>query len=58
MDLIVNAEMMVEIKSVRGLEDIFTAQLLSYLKSSELKRGLIINFGQKRLTGGLKIIYF
>lgn len=58
MDLIVNAEMIVEIKSVRGLEDIFTAQLLSYLKSSGLKRRLIINFGQKRLTGGLKIIYF
>jgi GxxExxY protein len=46
----------VEIKSVRRLEDIFTAQLLSYLKSTGLKRGLLINFGQKRLIEGLKRI--
>lgn len=45
-----------EIKSVRRLEDIFTAQLLSYLKSTGLKRGLLINFGQKRLIEGLKRI--
>ncbi len=55
-DLIVNGEVIVEIKSVRRLEDIFTAQLLSYLKSTGLKRGLLINFGQKRLIDGLKRI--
>jgi len=55
-DLIVNGEVIVEIKSVRRLEDIFTAQLLSYLKSTGLKRGLLINFGQKRLIEGLKRI--
>ncbi|MGC8810835.1 MAG: GxxExxY protein [bacterium] len=53
-DLIVDGEVIVEIKSVRRLEDIFTAQLLSYLKSTGLKRGLLINFGQKRLIDGLK----
>lgn len=57
-DLIVNGEVIVEIKSVRRLEDIFTAQLLSDIKSSGLKRGLIINFGQKRLIDGLKRISF
>lgn len=55
-DLIVNGEVIIEIKSVRRLEDIFTAQLLSYLKSTGLKRGLLINFGQKRLIDGLKRI--
>jgi len=55
-DLIVNGEVIVEIKSVRRLEEIFTAQLLSYLKSTGLKRGLLINFGQKRLIDGLKRI--
>lgn len=54
LDLIVNNEVVVEIKSVKKLEDIFTAQLLSYLKSTELKRGLLINFGEKRLVEGIK----
>lgn len=54
LDLVVNSEVIVEIKSVRRLEDIFTAQLLSYLKSTALKRGLLINFGEKRLVDGIK----
>jgi GxxExxY protein len=54
LDLIVNKEVIVEIKSVRRLEDVFTAQLLSYLKSTGLKRGLLINFGQQRLVEGVK----
>lgn len=53
-DLLVNGEVIVEIKSVRKLDDIFTAQVLSYLKSTGTKRGLIINFGQSRLIDGLK----
>jgi GxxExxY protein len=56
LDLVVNGEAVVEIKSVRKLEDIFTAQLLSYLKSTGLKRGLLINFGGKRLVDGVKRI--
>ena len=54
LDLIVNGEVVVEIKSVRKLEDIFTAQILSYLKSTGLKRGLLINFGETRLVDGVK----
>jgi len=53
-DLLVNNEVVVEIKSVRRLEDIFTAQVLSYLKSMGLKRGLLINFGESKLVGGVK----
>jgi len=55
-DLLVNGEVVVEIKSVRKLEDAFTAQVLSYLKSTGLKRALLINFGQKRLVDGVKRI--
>lgn len=55
-DLLVNGEVIVEVKSVRKLEDIFTAQVLSYLKSTGAKRSLLINFGQKRLVDGLKRI--
>lgn len=54
LDLIVNNEVIVEIKSVRKLEDIFTAQVLSYLKSTGLKRALLINFGESRLVEGVK----
>jgi GxxExxY protein len=36
LDLLVNSEVVVEIKSVRRLEDIFTAQVLSYLRSTGL----------------------
>ena len=56
LDLVVNSEVVVEVKSVRKLEDVFTAQLLSYLKSTGLKRGLLINFGEKRLVDGIKRI--
>lgn len=54
LDLIVSDEVVIEIKAVRKLEDIFTAQLLSYLKSAGLKRGLLINFGERRLVDGVK----
>jgi GxxExxY protein len=54
LDLFVNGEVVVEIKSVRRLEEIFIAQVLSYLKATGIKRGLIINFGQTRLIDGVK----
>lgn len=56
LDLLVYKEVVVEIKSVRKLEDVFTAQLLSYLKSTMLKRGLLINFGESRVVDGIKRI--
>jgi GxxExxY protein len=56
LDLVVNGEVVVEVKSVRKLDDIFTAQVLSYLRSTGLKRGLLINFGENRLIDGLKRI--
>ena len=56
LDLLVFGEDVVEIKSVRKLEDIFTAQTLSYLKSTGLKRSLLINFGEGRLIDGIKRI--
>ncbi len=54
LDLLVNGEVVVEIKSVRRIDDIFVAQVLSYLKSTGMKRGLILNFGQTRLIEGVK----
>ena len=54
LDLVVNNEVIVEIKSVRKLDEVFSAQVLSYLKSTGLKKALLINFGQERLTDGVK----
>ncbi|MBX3294491.1 MAG: GxxExxY protein [Acidobacteria bacterium] len=53
-DLIVEGEVIVELKSLSKLPDIAMAQTLSYLKAAGLKRGLIINFGEKRLIDGVK----
>jgi GxxExxY protein len=54
LDIVAFGEVVVEIKSVRKLEDIFTAQVLSYLKSTGLKRALLINFGGSKLVDGIK----
>jgi GxxExxY protein len=56
LDLLVENEVVVEIKSLRTLREVATSQLLSYLKASNLKRGLLINFGKKQLTSGVKRI--
>ena len=53
-DLLVGGEVVVELKSVSRLPDVATAQVLSYLKGTGLKRGLLINFGQQRLVDGIK----
>jgi len=58
LDLLVNREVVVEIKAVRRLDQTFTAQVLSYLKGTGLKRALLINFGQNRLIDGVKRISF
>jgi len=56
LDLIVEDEVIVEIKSLEKLPDVAIAQTLSYLKASRLKRGLIVNFGKKTLIDGIKRI--
>ena len=56
-DLLVEDEseqVIVELKSVSRLPDVATAQVLSYLKATNLKRGLLINFGEKRLVDGVR----
>ena len=55
-DILVRDEVIVEIKSLSKLPDVSTAQLLSYLKATGLRRGLLINFGSKMLRDGLKRI--
>src|SRR5947209_8633206 len=56
LDVLVADEVIVEIKSLSKLPEVSTAQLLSYLKATGLKRGLLINFGSKMLRDGIKRI--
>jgi GxxExxY protein len=54
LDLIVENKVIIEIKSVEALNDIHVAQVLTYLKLSGCKVGLLINFNVLRLTEGLR----
>lgn len=55
LDILVNDAVIVEIKSVESLAPIHEAQLLSYLKISGGKVGLLLNFNVKMLKhGGIK----
>jgi GxxExxY protein len=56
-DLIVNREVIVEIKTVQKLAPIHEAQLLSYLKLADVERGLLINFHAFRLADGIKRLH-
>lgn len=55
-DLLVESCVIVELKAVRDISDLHAAQLLSYLRLSDLKLGLLINFNCVRLQDGLKRI--
>jgi GxxExxY protein len=53
-DLLVENKVVIEIKSVEVLNDIHTAQVLTYLKLSDCKLGLLVNFNVSRLADGVK----
>ena len=54
LDIVVENQVIVEIKSVSGIAPIHEAQLLSYLKMSDYTRGLLINFNVTMLKDGLR----
>jgi GxxExxY protein len=53
-DILVEDRVIIEVKSVEKLDGIHTAQLLTYLRLTELKLGLLINFNSMRLIDGVK----
>ncbi len=53
-DIIIEDKFIVEIKSVESLNDVHLAQLLTYLKLSDCKLGLLINFNVKLLKEGVR----
>jgi len=54
LDLLVEDQVVVEIKAIDALLPIHTAQLLSYLRLSGCKVGLMINFNVKMLKNGIR----
>ena len=56
LDLVVENTVVVELKAVKKLEPIHDAQLLTYLKLSGYKLGLLINFNVPVLKHGIKRI--
>jgi len=53
-DLLVENQVVVELKSVSKLPDVVTAQVLSYLKATRLRLALLLNFGQPKLIDGIQ----
>lgn len=53
-DLLVENMVIVEIKSIDSLADIHMAQILTYLKLSGCKLGLLANFNVKHLKDGIR----
>ena len=48
-DLVVNDEILLELKVVESLNNFHKAQMLHYLKATGFKLGLLINFGKERV---------
>lgn len=53
-DVLVEDALIIELKSVDTLQRIHEAQLLTYMKLSQIKTGLLINFNEQLLKNGLR----
>ena len=55
-DLLIENKVVIEIKTVEELNDVHTAQVLTYLKLGNYKLGLLLNFHVSLLKNGIKRI--
>jgi GxxExxY protein len=53
LDIIVENKIIIEVKSIETVAPVHYAQLLTYLKLSNMKLGLLINFNTKLLREGI-----
>jgi len=53
-DILVDNQIIIELKSVERLLGVHEAQLLTYMKLAGIRQGFLINFNVKRLRDGLK----
>lgn len=52
-DMIVNRQLLIELKSVESISKVHPKQVLTYLKLTNLRLGLLINFGAPLLKDGI-----
>jgi GxxExxY protein len=52
-DLIINRKVIIELKSVESIHSVYPKQLLTYLKLTNIKLGLLINFNETLLKDGI-----
>jgi len=55
-DLLVEDSIIIEIKAIEKMNNLFEAQIMSYMKLSKIKLGLLVNFNTKLLKDGIKRI--
>ena len=53
-DVLVEDQLLLELKSVEELSDVHLAQVITYLKIANIKRGFLLNFTSVRLKDGMK----
>jgi len=58
LDLLVENKVVIETKAVEALTDVHVAQVITYLKLSGCKVGLLLNFHCKHLKDGIKRIVY
>ena len=54
LDFLVAQKLVVEIKAIEAFQDVHTAQVLTYLRLSGCRLGLLINFHSKLLRDGIR----
>ena len=52
-DLIIDRKVIIELKSVENINAVYSKQLLTYLKLTNIKLGLLINFNEVLLKNGI-----
>ena len=52
LDILVENKLIIEVKATENVSAIHKAQVLTYLRQTNFKLGLVINFGQRRLIDG------
>jgi GxxExxY protein len=55
-DLLVNGNVIIEVKSVESLTDVYYKQVLTYLQLSGCKLGLLVNFNTSKIDENIKRI--
>jgi GxxExxY protein len=53
-DVVINNLVIVELKAVKGIEDLFLRQLLTYVRLSGMRLGMLVNFGAASMDGQIK----